>query len=216
MVFLKFKIFMSVIKKRHDFIAGSENEYVDKAGVYKKKLPLYKEILDLTDELIAEDTAVMDDVISKKEAKDIAMANSSAKVAEFNQSRAILTPYMRKRRTEIMSHPNYTKAIGIDLGIDITYTNLDTKDMQPTVSINFEGGYPAIKISKQGTDGVRIYSKRNGDANFKFLDVCNGTKYIDVRPKFDEQLPELREYTFFYIIKGVQVGKESIVYKINI
>ena len=207
---------MTVIRIRHDFIAGPENVFVDKAIVYKNKLPIYKEILGLTDELIAEDIAVMDDVISKKEAKDIAVANSSAKIEELNQSRSVLTPYMRNRRTQIMSHPNYTKAIGIDLGIDITYTNQDTMDMQPTVSINLEGGYPVIKISKQGTDGVRIYAQRNDETKFTFLDVCNGTKYIDVRPKLDDQLPELREYTFFYIIKGVQVGKESIVYKINL
>ncbi len=207
---------MSIIRIRHDFIEGQENVYVEKAIVYKNKLPIYKEILELTDELIAEDIAVMNDVILKKEAKDIAVVNSSAKVEELNESRSVLTPYMRKRRTQIMSHPNYTKAIGIDLGIDITYTNQDTKDMQPAVSINFEGGYPAIKISKQGTDGVRIYAKRNGETSFKFLDVCNGTKYIDVRPKLDDHIAELREYTFYYIIKGVQIGKESIVYKINV
>ena len=207
---------MTVIRKRHDFIAGPENVYVDRAVVYKNKLPIYKEILGLTDEDIAADIAVMDDVISKKEAKDIAVANSSAKIEELNESRSVLTPYMRNRRTQIMSHPNYTKAIGIDLGIDITYTNQETMDMQPSVSINLEGGYPAIKISKQGTDGVRIYARRNGETKFTFLDVCSGTKYIDVRPKLDDQLPELREYTFYYIIKGVQVGKESIIYKINL
>lgn len=207
---------MTVIKKRHDFIVGPENAYVDKAIVYKNKLPIYKDVLGLTDELIAADIAVMDDVISKKETKDIAVANASSKIEELNESRSVLTPYMRNRRTQIMSHPNYTKAMGIDLGIDITYTNQDTKDMQPEASITVEGGYPAIKISKQGTDGVRIYSRRNGETKFSFLDVCNGTKYIDVRPKLDDQLPELREYTFYYIIKGAQVGKESIIYKINL
>jgi len=206
---------MTVIKKRHDFIAGPENVYVDRATVYKNKLALYKEVLDLTDEEITADIAVMDDVISKKEAKDIAVANASSKVEAFNESRSVLTPYMRNRRLEIMAKPNYTKAIGIDLGIEITYTNQDTMDLQPIVSINIEGGYPAIKITKQGTDGVRIYSRVNGEGDFTFLDTCTGTKYIDVREKLDVNAHELREYNFFYIVKDAKVGKESIVYKIS-
>lgn len=206
---------MTVIRKRHDFIVGPENAYVDKAVVYKNKLPIYKDVLGLTDEEIAADIAVMDDVISKKEAKDLAVANASSKVEGLNQSRSVLTPYMRNRRTEIMALPNYSKAIGIDLGIEISYTNQDTKNMKPEVKINMEGGYPAIKIFKQGTDGVRIYSRLNGEGKFAFLDTCNGTKYIDVRNKLDNSVFELREYTFFYMIKDAKVGKESNVYKIS-
>ncbi|PXX98923.1 hypothetical protein DF185_16245 [Marinifilum breve] len=206
---------MTILKKRHDFIAGPENIYVDKAAVYKKKLPLYKDILGLTDEEIAADIAIMDDVIAKKEAKDIAVANASAKIEELNESRGVLTPYMRNRRVELMAKPNYTKAIGVDLGIEITYTNQDTADMKPEVKVKMQGGYPTIKISKQGTDGVRIYSRINGEGHFKYLDTCNGTQYIDVREKKDEQSYELREYTFFYIVKDTKVGKESNVYKLS-
>ncbi|WP_372639939.1 hypothetical protein [Ancylomarina sp.] len=207
---------MTVIRKRHDFIVGPENDYVDKGLVYKTNILIHKETLDVTDEEVAEDNRLIDNVITCKESKDLAVANSSAKIAALGEARDVFTPYIRSRRSKIMSHPNYTKAIGIDLGFDITYTNQDTKDMQPMASINLEGGYPAIKIAKQGTNGVRIYSRRNGETKFTFLDVCNSTKYIDIRPKLDDQLPELREYTFYYIIKGVQVGKESIIYKINL
>ncbi len=207
---------MTIIRKRHDFIAGSENEYVDKAIVYKNKLGIYQDILGLTDEDIAADIAVMDNLIAKKEAKDIALANSSAKIEDLNYAKSELTPYMRKRRVVIMDLPNYTKAIGIDLGIEVTFTNQDTKDMKPEAKLNLEGGYIAIRISKQNTGGVRIYSRINGVGHFKFLDTCTGTKYIDVREKIDADANELREYTFFYIIKDVKVGKESNVYKISL
>ena len=206
---------MTIIRKRHDFILGSENAYVDKAIVYKNKLILYKEILGLTDEEIAADIAVMDKVIAKKEAKDIAVANASAKIEDLNLARTDLTHYMRKRRPEIMAMPNYDAAVGIDLGLDITYSNQDTKDMQPKAKINLEGGYPAIKIQKNGTDGVRIYSRVNGEGHFKYLDTCTGTKYIDVRDKLNIETFELREYTIFFIIKDAKVGKESIVYKFS-
>jgi hypothetical protein len=206
---------MAIIRKRHDFIEGPENAYVDKTIVYRMKLKLYQEELGLTDEEVAADIAVMDKVISKKEAKDIAVANASAKIEDFKQARTEETHYMRNRRPELMAKPNFTKAIGIDMGIAITYSNQDTKDLQPEAKINSEGGYPAIKISKKGTSGFRIYSRVNGEGHFKYLDTCSGTKYIDVREKIDSQAFELREYTFFYIVKDVKVGKESIVYKFS-
>lgn len=206
---------MAIIKKRNDFIVGPENEYVEKGVVYKTNILVYKETLGITDEELAEDNRMIDNVITKKEAKDLAVANSSAKIADLNDARGELTPYMRTRRTKLMAHPDYTKAIGIDLGIEITYTNHDTMDMKPVASINLEGGYPAIKLPKNGTDGVRIYGRLNGEGKFAFLDVCNSTKYIDVRPKLDDQVHELREYKFYYILKGAKIGQESDVNKIS-
>lgn len=207
---------MTVIRKRHDFILGPENAYVDKAIVYKNKLKLHQVELGLTDEQVAADIAVMDDVITKKEAKDIAVANSSAKIEDLSQARTDSTHYMRNRRPELMALPNYTAAMGIDLGLDITYSNKDTKDMQPKAKINLEGGYSAIKIQKEGTSGFRIYSRVNGEGHFKYLDTCTGTKYIDVREKIDQDKIELREYNFFFIVKDIKVGKESSVYKISL
>ena len=162
---------MTIIRKRHDFILGPENAYVDKAIVYKSKLTFYKEILGLTDEEIIADMAVMDNVITKKAAKDIAVANASAKIEDLRLARKDLTAYMRKRRPELMAMPNYDTAVEIDLGLDITFSNQDTKDMQPKAQTSSEGGYPAIKIQKNGTDGFRIYSRVNGEGHFKYPDT---------------------------------------------
>ena len=206
---------MTIIRKRHDFILGPENAYVYKAIVYKNKLKLHQVELGLTDEEVAADIAVMDKVIAAKEAKDIAVANASAKIEDLSQARTDLTHYMRNRRPQLMALSNYTAAMEIDLGLNITYTNQDTKDMQPKAKINLEGGYSAIKIQKKGTSGFRIYSRVNGEGHFKYLDTCTGTKYIYVREKIDLDKIELREYTFFFIVKDIKVGKESSVYKIS-
>jgi len=207
---------MTKIKKRHDFIESGENPYIEKSVIYKNKLPYYKDELGLADELIAEDTAFVDSILTKKEAKDLAVSDASAKVEDFTQTRSSFTAHMRNRRTEIMSLPNYTKSIGIDLGLETSFTNVDTQTLVPEAKIYMEGGYPMIKFKKLGTDGIRIYSRVNGQGEFNFLDVCNGTKYIDVRPKANSLEPELREYTFFYIIKGEKVGQESKVYKFSL
>ncbi|MFA8433846.1 MAG: hypothetical protein ACEPOZ_04960 [Marinifilaceae bacterium] len=207
---------MKQITVRNDFIESTEEAYVNKAINYKKKLLVYKDQLGFDDETIAQETALVDEVLDWKEKKDQAQRDAKAMVTGFKNSQKKLTAYIRKRRPEIQALANYTESIGVELGLETTYTSIDTKDLIPDVQLHLEGGYPTIRFKKHGTDGIRIFRRINGKGTFAFLDTCNGTYYRDIRQKANPLEPELREYYVFYTIKGETVGKKSQILQISL
>lgn len=206
---------MVSIKSRIDFIAGSENEYINRAINYKNKLLFYKDILGLSDEKITEETTKIENLVNKKHIKDELQKKTTSEVESFNCIKDKLTRYMRMRRPEIQALPGYTKAIGIDLGLEPSYTFSETDNLTPEIKVTLDGGFPRIKFYKRGTQGLRIYCRINGEGQFSFLNTCTKRSYLDGRPKKDPQEPEIREYYAFFILDDKTVGKQSATVKIS-
>jgi hypothetical protein len=207
---------MRQIVHRNDFIESSEDAYITKAITYKSKLLQYKDILGIDDETVAKETTMIDKVLECKRLKDEAQQNAKARVKGFKNSQKTLTSYMRKRRLEMQTLSAYTDEIGIDMGLETTYTSIDTKDLVPEIQLNLEGGNPTIRFKKQGTDGIRIFSRLNAEGAFTFLDTCSGSSYKDIRLKTNPLEPELREYYVFYTLKGETVGQQSQTVQISL
>ena len=61
------------------------------------------------------------------------------------------------------------------------------------------GGVVELDFDKSINDGVNIYAKRDGDAEFVFLARDTASPYIDNRPLLVATKPELREYKAVYV-----------------
>ena len=78
------------------------------------------------------------------------------------------------------------------------------------------GGVVELDFDKSISDGVNIYAKRDGDADFVFLarDTASlaapksdeGGPYIDNRPLLAATKPELREYKAVYVQSDAEIG----------
>ena len=81
------------------------------------------------------------------------------------------------------------------------------------------GGVVELDLDKSISDGVNIYAKRDGDADFVFLarDTClrregrgygrqAASPYIDNRPLLVATKPELREYKAVYVQSDAEIG----------
>ena len=61
-------------------------------------------------------------------------------------------------------------------------------------------------FDKSISDGVNIYAKRDGDADFVFLACDTASPYIDSRPLLVATEPELREYKAVYVQSDAEIG----------
>src|SRR6266536_3090997 len=78
------------------------------------------------------------------------------------------------------------------------------------------GGVVELDFDKSISDGVNIYAKRDGDADFVFLACRAGvgrrrardtaSPYIDNRPLLAASQPELREYKCVYVQSDAEIG----------
>src|SRR5438034_308402 len=67
-------------------------------------------------------------------------------------------------------------------------------------------GVVELDFDKSISDGVNIYAKRDGDADFVFLARDTASPYIDNRPLLVATKPELREYKAVYVQSDAEIG----------
>ena len=95
----------------------------------------------------------------------------------------------------IKACPNYTEAIGIQLGI-VGPEDSAEHDL-PTFTLKVErgGGCECVRVAfkKFGRDGVVIYCRRNGGA-WELLAIDLSSPYLDERALLVPTMPETREY----------------------
>ena len=95
----------------------------------------------------------------------------------------------------IKACPNYTEAIGIQLGI-VGPEDSAEHDL-PTFTLKVERGAGCecvrVAFKKFGRDGVAIYCRRNGGA-WELLAIDLSSPYLDERALLVPTMPETREY----------------------
>src|SRR5438552_17659099 len=76
---------------------------------------------------------------------------------------------------------------------------------------SWPGGVGELDFDKSISDGVNIYAKRDGDADFVFLARDTASPYID-NPDASGLVatkPELREYKAVYVQSDAEIGLSS-------
>lgn len=92
--------------------------------------------------------------------------------------------------------------------------NADARSSDVDAVRKFSGEYPAtrdggvveIDFNLANSEGVNIYSRRDGDGDFKFLARDTVPPYVDNRPLLAAGKPELREYKAVYVVSDAEIG----------
>lgn len=182
-----------------DYIPHSDDSLVTWLTNYKAKLSTHAATLGISAPDLAIHQAECDDVIAAVQmaaTKKAELANAN-KVKSDTKSDKLGN--LRSLNKRIKTHTAYTDAIGADLNIVGSNTAFDTANAKPTLTVTLSGGKVVITFSKEKSNGVKIYCKRSGEANFTFLAIDTHSPYHDNRPNTVANTPELREYYAFYI-----------------
>ena len=106
----------------------------------------------------------------------------------------------------IKGHPNYTNAIGADLGI--VGPSITVEFVTPPVAVAKTDGDFTIQIDwKKGkASGVIIQSRRGGETAWTQIGSDTASPFIDSRPPLVADTPETREYRLRYHVNDKPVG----------
>ena len=79
----------------------------------------------------------------------------------------------------IKKHPNYTEAIGQDLGIIGAEQTIDYTSLKPVLKISLQAGQPVIGWRKQGMDSLELWVDRGDGKGSVFLAIDTVPGYTD-------------------------------------
>jgi hypothetical protein len=111
----------------------------------------------------------------------------------------------------IKNHPNYTDALGKDLGIIGSEETVDTDVLKPVLKPVQKGGAVEVQWNKGSADGVRIETDKG--AGWQFLAVDSVPHYTDTTPI---TTPGNWKYRAMYLISDELVGQWSDVVNITV
>jgi hypothetical protein len=113
--------------------------------------------------------------------------------------------------TAIKTKAAYTEGIGNDLGIIGEATTFDPLTFKTKLNATVYTDQVVVNFVKDQTDGINIYARKKGEANWTFLALDTSSPYVDNRPLTTPGTPETREYMGIGVIDDAQLPLESDV-----
>ncbi len=166
--------------------------------------------LGLTDAELAAHKADNADFHAKLAAKNQTDATAKQATAEKTESRARAMADVRALARRIKAGDGYAEALGLALGIEGPEDSTDLSSAKPALTATDQtGGVVEVDFVKSRSDGINLYCKREGDADFVFLARDTVPPYVDNRPLLDPARPEIRRYTAVYVLNDEETGLYS-------
>jgi hypothetical protein len=117
-------------------------------------------------------------------------------------AQASIVPRVRALVQRIKAHPNYTQAIGEDLGIEPPETTLPDR---PTLKARSETNFRVrLTFVMGGHALIEIQSRRGNEASFTTIAYDTSSPYIDGREPLEAGRVEAREYRARYLDRDNQ------------
>jgi hypothetical protein len=181
---------------------------------YKEKIPNHATPLGMTPAEVQEDQANCDAV--------------AAAINNVNDKRQMLNSALTARdeviamqggalRASISRHKtatSYTDAIGEDLAIVGHATTIDTAGYKAQISTELFGGQIRVKFKKKSADGVNLYHRKKGTANWSFLARATKSPFQHHLVLEVSTQPEHWEYRAFGVINDAEIGQASDIVEI--
>jgi hypothetical protein len=147
-------------------------------------------------------------------------ADAAAKqaTADKKNSRQLAEQLVRALAKRVSTQPGFTPAIGEALGITspeaggapMTVLSADATVAKPVLKGKaLANGAAEIKFTKGDSDGVNLYSQRDGDADYVFLARDTHSPYVDNRALLVAGKPEKRKYMARFLKNDQEYGLAS-------
>lgn len=197
------------MKKTKDFFPTSDDRLAVWNASYKENIVVHGPTLGLT---AAEVTEQEDAAASIESSVDgLEMKRNQAKEASAFKRRMVKEKgaVLRKCIARMKTHPAYTEEIGRELGIVGPSQTLDISKVKPELKLTVYPGYVSIAFTKQGLEGVVIFSRIKGTLGWEKLGTDFASPFLDKRPLKEANQPEYREYMAMYTNLREAIGQQS-------
>ncbi|MFZ1320731.1 MAG: hypothetical protein WAT71_04170 [Ignavibacteria bacterium] len=198
------------IPKRSGDLNAFEDNFLNKLNTHAADLGLDSTEIDSVKSIIEAHRTSFSQMNSKKaESKSASEENLMKKEAAVAE--------IRRMSAKIKACKGYNPAIGDNLGIIGSDTpHISVTDKKPVLKTRLQGNEVVLTFRKDGTDGVKIWSKKGSETEFTFLAIDTSSPYTDNRPKTDTSKPENREYYAVFFEEDSDIGQRSDIVKVTI
>jgi len=189
-------------------IDAFQENLVTKVGIHTSALGLNPDQVNASIQIINENRVSYTKMNSKK-------AESKAATEDYYNDRKKAIAEIRRLAKQIKSSKTYTTGIGDDIGVIGPEQQFKSSvEKKPVLKASVNGNMVKINFRKEGTHGIKLYSKRGSETEFTFLAIYFASPYSDKREKMDPAKPEQREYYAYYFETDGELGQRSDVLKI--
>jgi len=136
-----------------------------------------------------------------------ARAQYRSKKANRDDTKRTATKTLRGIINRAKVHTAFSEVYGMHV-----FTAADAapdNNFKPEFKLKNMGHYVAVHFKKLGATGVHIYSKREGEAEFRFVAYSTRSPFKDKTPLQQPGVPEVREYKMVAVRHDEQVGQFS-------
>lgn len=195
---------------KQDYIPSSDNDFLIWHDQFRTGVGLQLAVVGL----LPADAAALGADNAGIHAKVTAMNAAAAAAKQATQdkiaSRTAVERNARNLAKRIKAHPAYTPALGALFKIIGPDDSTDLSAAKPDLSGSaLAGGSVELAFLKSTSDGVNLYSQRDGDAGFVFLARDTTSPYVDNRPLLVANKPEVRKYKARYVVNDQEIGNAS-------
>jgi hypothetical protein len=195
---------------KSDFIPNKDADFLTWHDRYKTAIVALGPTLNVTAAEIAAVGNDNADLHTRKSASDTADAAAQQATNLMRTAMRGIETNVRKLARRIKAQTNYTAAYGEQLGIEGPEDTTDLSTAKPKISAReLPHGVIEVIWGKGKADGVRIYSKRDGDADWVLLAFDTVSPYVDNRPLLVAGKPESRRYRAICVLNDEEVGQPS-------
>ena len=189
-------------------IDAFQENLVSKVGIHTSALGLDPDQVNASIQIINENRVSYTKMNSKK-------AESKAATEDYYNDRKKAIAEIRRLAKQIKSSKTYTTGIGDDIGVIGPEQQFKSSvEKKPVLKASVNGNVVKINFRKEGTHGIKLYSKRGSETEFTFLAINFASPYSDKREKLEPAKPEQREYYAYYFETDDELGQRSDVLKI--
>jgi hypothetical protein len=195
------------MKRKTHFVPRSDNDFVlwvehlatmptDCCGISEAELAAFK--------------AAASDYRAKVTVSDNAKAVAKQATFAKQASRRIVEELGRSMSRRIKAHGDYTKGLGVQLGIEGSPSTHDLSTICPDLTaFDKSGGTVEFRFTKRRSDGINLYYQREKENEWILVGRAMFSPFKDVRPLLSPGRPEIRRYTAVYMKKDQEVSRYS-------
>lgn len=192
---------------KSDFIPRADNDLLIWLDRFVVNFSLKAGEYGFADSELAELKALIDDLHSKIAIASDAAAAAKQATSNKNDSRKATEVKVRSVARRLKAHPLYSAGQGDHLGVEGPEVVSDLSLARPVLScVDQTGGQVALSFNKLKSDGINVYSQREGDSDWLLLGRATVSPFLDKRPLLTAGKPELRRYTAVYMQKDQEIG----------
>ncbi len=191
------------------FFPRTDDGILSWANKYKVKIPILGPSFGMTPDEIEKEIILCDNLIDAVNAvatqRDLLKGVVQTRKDVLNVQGALLRTNIGHHKTS----PGYTEAKGKELGVVGSNSEFDPDAYKPVITLVISGGGVQLKFRKKGADGINIYRRKKGTADWIFLSRATKSPYHFLPSSESDNQPIHWEFRSYGVVNDIEIGQPS-------